>query len=115
EGGQAGGTLNIALNAQPPTLDPVVTTSTASRDTARMMFESLLVLNSEYESTPLLAEEVENEDNQNFIFHLREGIMFHNGEEMKAEDVVASMNRWKENENQANEIIGDNEFEEVDE
>lgn len=115
EGSQTGGTLNIALNAQPPTLDPVVTTSTASRDTARMMFESLLVLNSEYEPTPLLAEEVENDNNQNFTFHLREGIMFHNGEEMTAEDVVASMNRWKENENQASEIIGDNEFEEVDE
>ncbi|MFA1821428.1 ABC transporter substrate-binding protein [Virgibacillus oceani] len=115
EGGQTGGTLNIALNAQPPTFDPVMTTSTATRDTARMVFESLLVLNAEYEATPLLAEEVENENNQTFTFHLREGIMFHDGEEMIAEDVVASMNRWKENANQASEIIGNNEFEEVDE
>src|SRR5690625_226846 len=70
-GDQTGGTLNIALNAQPPTFDPVTTTSTATRDTARMVFESLLVLNAEYEPTPFLAEEVENENNQIFTFHLR--------------------------------------------
>src|SRR5699024_4509740 len=90
-----GGELNIALNAQPPTLDPQMTTATATRDVARLMFESLMVFNSDFEPVPFLAEEVDNEDNQLFTFHLREGVLFHNGEEMKAEDVVASMNRWK--------------------
>lgn len=110
-----GGELNIAINAQPPSLDPQTTTATAARDTARMMFESLVVLNADHEPVPFLAEEIDNEDNQHFTFHLREGVMFHNGEEMKADDVVASMNRWKENENKAKKIIGDAEFKEEDE
>src|SRR5699024_7713324 len=84
----SGGELNIAINAQPPSLDPMASTATATRDTARLVFESLLVLNADFEPVPFLAEEVENEDNQKFTFHLREGVQFHNGEEMTAEDVV---------------------------
>lgn len=113
--GRSGGELNIAINAQPPSLDPQVSTATATRDTARLMFESLMVLNADFEPVPFLAEEVETEDNQHFIFTLREGVTFHNGDEMKAEDVVASMNRWKELSNKGKEVIGDNEFVEIDE
>lgn len=112
---ESGGELNIAINAQPPSLDPQVSTATATRDTARLMFESLMVLNDDFEPVPFLAEEVETDDNQHFTFYLREGVKFHNGDEMKAEDVVASLNRWKELNNKAEKTIGDNEFEEVDE
>ena len=115
EEGSSGGELNIAINAQPPTLDPQISTATATRDTARLMFESLMVLNADFEPVPFLAEDVETEDNQHFTFTLREGVTFHNGDEMKAEDVVASMNRWKELSNKGKEIIGDSEFVEVDE
>jgi len=111
----SGGELKVAINAQPPTMDPQMTTATATRDVARLVFESLLVLNDDFEPVPFLAEEVEVDNNQTFTFHLREGVKFHNGEEMKAEDVVASMNRWKENENKAQQVIGESEFEEVDE
>src|SRR5699024_3181399 len=115
EEGSSGGELNIAINAQPPSLDPQISTATATRDTARLMFESLMVLNADFEPVPFLAEDVETEDNQHFTFTLREGVTFHNGDEMKAEDVVASMNRWKELSNKGKEIIGDSEFVEVDE
>lgn len=117
EGGgeSSGGELNIAINAQPPSLDPQVSTATATRDTARLVFESLMVLNADFEPVPFLAEDVEVEDNQRFTFTLREGVTFHNGDEMKAEDVVASMNRWKELSNKGKEVIGDSEFVEVDE
>lgn len=110
-----GGELKVAINAQPPTLDPQVSSATATRDTARLVFESLMVLNADFEPVPYLAEQVENEDNKKFTFHLREGVTFHNGEEMKAEDVVASMNRWKGLNNKAKGIIGEDNFVEIDE
>src|SRR5699024_7598106 len=100
-----GGELNRIIIVQPPTVDPMASTETATRDTARLVFVSLLVLNADFEPVPFLAEEVENEDNQKFTFHLREGVQFHNGEEMTAEDVVASMNRWKEINNKAKKVI----------
>ncbi|WP_368654655.1 ABC transporter substrate-binding protein [Ornithinibacillus sp. 4-3] len=93
---EAGGTLNIAVDASPPSLDQPTSTATNARDTSRLIFESLVTTDSEFSPVPMLAESIETEDNQTFTFHLRQGILFHNGEEMIAEDVIASMERWLE-------------------
>lgn len=109
------GELRVALNAQPPTLDPHMTTAAATSDTARLAFETLLTVDFDYQPMPMLAESVEESDeNKVFTFHLREGVTFHNGTEMTAEDVVASMNRWIENSSVAKEAFGTATFEEID-
>lgn len=92
----SGGVLRIALDGQPPNLDHPTSAATSVRDTARLVFETLLTTDSNFQPVPLLAESVETEDNQTFIFHLRQGVKFHNGKEMTAEDVIASMKRWLE-------------------
>lgn len=93
----AGGELQVAYNAQPPTLDPLLTTAVATRDVMRHVYETLVTVNQNFEVKPMLAESYEvSEDGKTITFELREGIKFHNGEEMLPEDVVASMNRWKE-------------------
>src|SRR5699024_7403138 len=96
EASEGGGTLNIAIDAPPPTLDQPVSTATAARDTSRLIFESLVATNADHEAVPMLAESIDTDDNQTYTFKLREGILFHDGNEMKAEDVVASMERWME-------------------
>lgn len=89
--------LNVAFSGQPPSLDPHITTATEALEIARNIFETLVTLNENYEPVPMLAESVESsEDGKVYTFHLREGVNFHNGEEMTSEDVVASMNRWLE-------------------
>lgn len=93
----AGGDLQVAFYQQPPTLDIHMTTSAASYMIGRHIFEGLMALNEDYESVPMLAESVdESDDGLTYTFHLREGVMFHNGKEMISEDVVASMERWQE-------------------
>ncbi|MFA1821430.1 ABC transporter substrate-binding protein [Virgibacillus oceani] len=110
------GELRVAHNAQPPTLDPHMTTAGVTSDMSRIAFETLVTVDMDYQPIPMLAESVEESDeNDAFTFHLREGVTFHNGKEMTAEDVVASMNRWLENSAVANEAFGDAEFEEIDE
>lgn len=90
-----GGTLNIAYPSQPQSLDPHSTTAEATRDLAKLIYESLLTLNENYEVIPQLAESYTvSEDHKTYEFKLREGVKFHNGEEMTAEDVVASMTKW---------------------
>ncbi|WP_368652635.1 ABC transporter substrate-binding protein [Ornithinibacillus sp. 4-3] len=96
EEGTSGGTLKIAIDGPPPTLDQPVSTATAARDAARFVFEGLMTTDADFNAVPMLAESVDTEDNQTYTFKLREGIKFHNGEEMTAEDVVASMYRWME-------------------
>lgn len=91
-----GGVLKIAIDAAPPTLDQPTSTATASRDTTRLMFESLVATDENFQPKPMLAEKIETDDYKTFVFYLRQGVKFHNGKEMTAEDVVASMERWLE-------------------
>jgi len=108
-------TLNIALTAQPPTLDTAMTVSVVALDTATNIFEQLFTLDANYKPVPVLAESVEiSEDGLTYTFPLRKGIKFHNGKEMIAEDVVASMNRWLVTSSRAKTLLANAKFEEVD-
>ena len=55
-----------------------------------------------------------SEDATTFTFYLREGVLFHDGTELKAEDVVASMNRWIDAYSTAKGLVGEGRFEVVD-
>ncbi|WP_368652636.1 ABC transporter substrate-binding protein [Ornithinibacillus sp. 4-3] len=99
--------LKIAIDAPPPTLDQPVSTATSARDASRFIFEGLLTTDSEFQAVPMLAESVDTEDNKTYTFKLREGIKFHNGEEMTAEDVVASMYRWMEQSTVTGNVFND--------
>lgn len=90
-----GGEFNIAWSAQPPTLDPLMTTANSSRDIARNFLEPLLTMDNEGEVHPVLAEDYEiSDDGMQLTITLREGVSFHDGSTMEAEDVVASLERW---------------------
>lgn len=94
--------LHIAYSAQPPTLDPYLTTAVITSDVMRGVYETLITVNEDYEFQPMLAESYDlSEDGTEITFTLRQGVLFHNGQEMTADDVVASMNRWKEFSNRA--------------
>ncbi|MGN0513680.1 MAG: ABC transporter substrate-binding protein [Lachnospiraceae bacterium] len=96
-GPKEGGVLKVALSTNPPSLDSMLYTAAAVRDANRVMFEGLFELDANYNPSPQLAESYEvDEEYKKWVFHLRKGVLFHDGTEMKAEDVVASMNRWLE-------------------
>jgi peptide/nickel transport system substrate-binding protein len=90
-------TLRIATIGEPPTLDwhlaPVVATYTL----AWHVFETLVALDKNFTPKPMLADSWEiSPDGLTYTFKLRKGVQFHNGKEMKADDVVASLKRWGE-------------------
>ena len=104
-------TLNIAITAQPPLLDAHATVSNAAAGIAIHIFESLLTVDENYQPTPQLAESYEiSEDALTYTFKLREGITFHNGEELTAEDAVASLNRWLTTSSKAKLLLEGAEF-----
>ncbi len=107
--------IHIALNTQPPSLDATMTTAAITSYVATHIFEKLVSLKSDYTVDLELAESYEhNEDYTEQTYKLRKGVLFHNGDELKAEDVVASMNRWIDNYGQAKNMLGDARFEQVD-
>ena len=55
------------------------------------LYDTLLTMDKDGEVQPLLAEEWEQVDELTYRFKLKQGVKFHNGEELKASDVVFSM------------------------
>lgn len=104
---KSGGVLKVAIDGPPPTLDQPTSTATAARDASRLIFESLITTDSKFQPVPMLAESVDTEDNKTYTFLLRKGIKFHNGKEMIAEDVVASMERWMEKSTVTGSVFND--------
>ncbi|MFF5995829.1 ABC transporter substrate-binding protein [Lysinibacillus sp. KU-BSD001] len=107
--------LNIAITAQPPTLDTAQTVSAVALDIAGNIYQQLFQLDANYNPVPVLAASYEvSEDGKTYTIKLREGVKFHNGEEMVAEDVVASMNRWLVTSSRAKSLLQGANFSEVD-
>ncbi|MEX2425291.1 MAG: ABC transporter substrate-binding protein [Thermomicrobiaceae bacterium] len=95
--GQVGGTLEVALIGEPPTFDLHQTTATIVALICWHMYEPLFTWDGEFEVTEELAESLEvSDDGMLNTLTLRQGVMFHNGDEMTSADVVASIERWGE-------------------
>lgn len=108
-------TIELAVTAQPPTLDPVLTASNLALGIAMNFYETLYTFDANFNQTPMLAESyTKNDDNTEFTFKLREGVMFHNGKEMKADDVASSMNYWLTKSERAKNLLGEGNWEKVD-
>ncbi len=58
-------------------------------------YEELFTYDATYQAIPeLVAEHTVSEDGLTHTMKLRQGVMFHNGEELKAADAIASVERW---------------------
>jgi peptide/nickel transport system substrate-binding protein len=90
-----GGRLVVATTGQPVTLDGHVLAQRTVGLIDWNMFEALFTFDADYNTVPMLAEGIEvSDDGLINKITLRQGVPFHNGEEMRAADVVASFNRW---------------------
>ena len=102
-----GGVLRVALTASPPTLDPHSTTHLAVREVGLHIFENLLTFDAKFQIVPQLAERWEvSADGKVYTFSLRKGVKFHNGREMTADDVRASVERFRAIAPRRNELDG---------
>lgn len=89
-----GGTYKGRLAADPPTLDPAFMTDTTSGQVAEHIFDGLVEYDEEMNIVGSLAKDWEiSDDGLVWTFNLHEGVKFHNGREMTAEDVVYSFTR----------------------
>src|SRR2546429_7626379 len=93
-GAQFGGTFRRMLGANPITLDPALVTDAYGGTIVRQIFDGLVQFNANLKPIPALAEFWEaSRDGRTWTFALRQGVKFHNGREMTAQDVVYSLTR----------------------
>ncbi len=94
EDSRYGGTLNVAFQNEWAGLDPHTVSSYSSYQILNNVLEGLTTYDDELNLQPGLAESWEqSEDGLTWTFQLRQGVMFHNGREMTAEDVKWSFER----------------------
>ena len=75
--------------------DPHFTTSFTTRDVAYLVYDTLFAVNDRWEPKPQMVERwTESPDGRDWIFTLREGLAFHDGSPVTAEDCTASIRRW---------------------
>lgn len=97
-------TLLVSDGANPKSLDPRATNDNPSARVTVQIYDRLVEQDEETNIQPGLAESWEQPDATTTIFHLRKGIKFHNGEELKASDVKFSLDAMKASP-QTSEII----------
>lgn len=86
-------TVGIAQDLD-DSLDPHQTVAAGTREVLFNIFEGLVKPNSDGEMIPAVTEKYTlSEDGTTYTFTLREGVKFHNGQTVTAEDVVYSINR----------------------
>ena len=90
EPGTVGGSVTLPLGAAPPTFLYYAQIDNATQTLTQQVFDSLVEFNLQtYALEPALAESWEvSEDGTVYTFHLREGVVWHDGEPFTAEDVV---------------------------
>jgi oligopeptide transport system substrate-binding protein len=82
------------LNTAPTTLDPAMVEDGDTIDMIQQVYEGLVAWSTENKPVPNLAERWElTNGNRTYIFHLRHGVKFHNGNELQASDFKFTFER----------------------
>lgn len=85
--------LIVGINGDAKSIDPHGAGDSLSVQALMNVTETLVTYNEAREIVPCLAESWEQLDELSYKFKLKEGVKFHNGDEMKASDVVYSFKR----------------------
>jgi peptide/nickel transport system substrate-binding protein len=87
--------LRFVPSLNPSSLDSLWAQSVATREAAFMIFDTLYGLDASLTPQPQMVEGHElSEDRLTWRFSLRDGLLFHDGEPVRARDAVASIGRW---------------------
>jgi peptide/nickel transport system substrate-binding protein len=89
-------TLRMAYDADPTSLDPHEQIASATLQLSHLTFDPLLRFRQDLTLEPRLAKTWKKIDERTTRFYLREGVRFHSGRTLSAEDVVWTFNRLKQ-------------------
>ncbi|WP_108660320.1 ABC transporter substrate-binding protein [Acuticoccus kandeliae] len=90
-------TLTIALGEELPSFDGYISTSRDGVVMTRHLFDTLIYRNPEtFEYEPLLAAEWRRVSDRTYEFKLRDGVVFHDGSPLTAEDVAFTLNHFSD-------------------
>jgi len=100
-----GGTLRVGMIVPAAAIDPVTIADEGGLTLLIQVGEFLCVTQPDFTLKPVLAESwTHNADGSVWTFKLRSGVKFHSGATLKAEDVIASIDRLCDPKNSSNAL-----------
>ncbi|MGD9880224.1 MAG: ABC transporter substrate-binding protein [Reyranella sp.] len=100
-------TLRVALHSDLKIVDPVWTTALISTHHGYMIYDTLFALDEKLEVKPQMVDKWEvSPDKLTWTFTLRDGLEWHDGKPVTAEDCVASIKRWGAKDSMGQKLMG---------
>lgn len=87
-------TIRAVMHSDLRVLDPGLTTAYITRDHGYMVYDTLLAMDEHFKIQPQMASYKVSDDKLTYTFTLRDGLKWHDGTPVTAEDCVASLKRW---------------------
>src|SRR5882672_10091290 len=92
---QAQSTLRVVNHSDLKIIDPIWTTAYIVRNHGYMIYDTLFATDGNLEVKPQMVDKwTTSDDKLTWTFTLRDGLEFHDGSPVTAEDVVPSLTRW---------------------
>jgi len=101
----AGKTITAVMHSDLRVLDPGITTAYIVRDHGYMVYDTLLAMDANFKVQPQMAEYKVSDDKMVYTFTLRDGLKWHDGKPVTAEDCAASLQRWGRNDGMGQKLM----------
>jgi peptide/nickel transport system substrate-binding protein len=100
-----GKTITAVMHSDLRVIDPLFTTAYITRDHGYMVYDTLLATDSSFKIQPQMADVKVSDDKLTYTFTLRDGLKWHDGAPVTAEDCVASLKRWGRVDNMGQKLM----------
>jgi peptide/nickel transport system substrate-binding protein len=88
-------TLKVVMHSDLKIVDPIWTTAYITRNHGYMIYDTLFAMDEKGEIKPQMVEKYdESADKKTYTLILRDGLVWHDGQPVTAEDCIASIKRW---------------------
>ena len=104
---KAGGkkTITAVMHSDLRVIDPGFTTAYITRDHGYMVYDTLVATDADFKIRPQMADWTISDDKLTYTFALRDGLKWHDGAPVTAEDCAASLKRWGRNDVMAQKLM----------
>src|SRR6201994_4270009 len=102
---QATNTIRAVMHSDLRVIDPGFTTAYITRDHGYMVYDTLLATDANFKVQPQMADWKVSDDKLTYTFTLRDGLKWHDGAPVTAEDCVASLKRWGKNDSMGQKLM----------
>jgi peptide/nickel transport system substrate-binding protein len=104
---QAQQTLRVVMHSDLKILDPIWTTAYIVRNHGYLVWDTLFAMDEKFDVKPQMVDTWKvSDDKLTYTFTLRDGLEWHDGKAVTAEDCIASLKRWGAKDSMGQKLLG---------